>query len=59
MREMRVTLIFSLNGDDESVIEELIVPFAEDDEEAGMSAAREAAAWLHDQADSLEEGASS
>lgn len=55
MAEVRLILIGSLSGEKESVIDEVLVPYRDGDAADATRAAAEAARWLQERADGLEE----
>jgi len=57
--EARVMLIGSFSGDEESITEEKLFPFDEDDYADRQRAALEIAKWLREKADEFEEEARS
>ena len=57
--EARVMLIGSFSGDEESITEEKLFPFDEDDDADRLRAALEVAKWLREKADEFEEEARS
>lgn len=58
MKEARFVLVSSVSGDAESVYEEILVPYEDDDASANEAALR-AASWLRTLAESLEKAARS
>lgn len=59
MSEMRILIIGSLSGDEDSVIDEKLFPYDDDEEGSRMAAANQAAAWLHTLADGMAKAANS
>jgi len=59
MPEMRIMIVASLTGDEESIIDEKLFPYDDEDEASRMAAANQASAWLHALADGLAKGANS